>query len=1013
MDDVTRRSVGADETVAAGTTRPSGSDEATILSSTSGDQPTVLSGAGDEATVLSSAGASGRVPSPRISPGQAFGPYRIERVLGRGGMGEVYEAEHIEHARHVALKVLTARFTGIEEREQFLREGAIAASINHPHTVYVYGSEEVDGSPVITMELVAGGTLRDRVQAQGALPPAEAVDLILQVISGLAAAEKAGILHRDVKPANCFVDRDGIVKVGDFGLSISTAASQRATGMFQGTPQYAPPEQIRGEPLDVRADIYSVGATLFYLLTGQPPFDDQDLTTLITRVTVEAPRSPREMKAGVPEALGQIVMRCLAKDRSVRPASYAALEKELQPFSSIAPVPAGLGRRFAAGVADQVVFAMLIGPINLYLAFMVGQRTVARFAPFHTLIWILYFGFLEGRGGASLGKRLFGLRVNRTDGQRLDLARAFVRATIYEAPNLIGLIPLLMLGVDRWAQYTIENPALAVGITVADYLVLALLFSTARRRNGFAAIQDRVTDTRVVRIQTHAARETSRLPDSAALRPSQHGREMGPYEIAGTLGSSAGGELLVGRDPRLGRQVWVHVFPPGAPAVPAVLRNLGRPGRLRWLSGRRTETEAWDAYEAFGGVPLVTLDRPQPWLVVRRWLHDLAVEVQSGLGDGSLAAIPLDLNHVWVTPDGHARLTDFPAPNTPDSANAAAHASLASAQTLLFGTAVKGLSGRTAAEGGSLPVLPLSARRLLDALAQGELKSAADVVSRTAVQVAHADRVVPWRRAASIAICALFVAFLGFLGQMTGVVMQRMAASQPDLAALGDALTRLSELSAAPNPAAADEREALEVYIAGRFRARITDETVWTNPVSYQRLKSHRALANDVIARHPAVTPAELDAATARLGTFIDQLAKASEAQQRQAGKARTAATGGMIMVGLVLLAGFALVFGFFLKSGLLLRAFGMAVVDAQGRPASRLRATWRALVTWAPAIAAAAIAFSYGVLLDVPRSQQHPVWTTLAVVAALVFVTGATVAALRPTRAWQDRLAGTFVVPV
>jgi serine/threonine protein kinase len=106
--------------------------------------------------------------------------------------------------------------------------------------------------------------------------------LILQVIAGLEAAETAGILHRDVKPANCFIDRDGRVKVGDFGLSISMSKRAGAgTGLFQGTPQFAPPEQIQGQPLDVRADIYAVGATLFYLLTGQPPFDDRDLTTLM------------------------------------------------------------------------------------------------------------------------------------------------------------------------------------------------------------------------------------------------------------------------------------------------------------------------------------------------------------------------------------------------------------------------------------------------------------------------------------------------------------------------------------------------------------------------------------------------------------------------------------------------------------------------------------------------------------------------------------------------------------
>jgi hypothetical protein len=431
------------------------------------------------------------------------------------------------------------------------------------------------------------------------------------------------------------------------------------------------------------------------------------------------------------------------------------------------------------------------------------------------------------------------------------------------------------------------------------------------------------------------------------------------------------------------------------------------------LSGRRTATEAWDAYEAFDGAPLIALDRPQPWIVVRRWLHDLAVEVQAGLGDGSLAGLPFDLNHVWVTPDGHARLTDFPAPNTVDAAGADVQASLASAQTLLAGTAVKGLSGRTPAEGGSLPVLPLSARRLLDTLAKRELTSAAAVVGQTSAQIAHVDRVVPWRRAASIVICALFVALLTFIGLMTAVMMERMAASQPDLAALGDSLTRLSTLSADPSPASAEEREALEVYIAGRFRVRLTDESVWTNPVSYQRLKSYRALANDVMARHPSVTPDQLAAATTRLGPFIDQLAKASERQQSQAAKARTMVPLLALLFSLLLEGAFALVFAFFLRGGLLLRAFGLAVVDSQGRPVSRLRAAWRAVVTWAPAAATAAIAFTHAVLIDMTKSQQQPVWTALAVIAALIFLAGAVVSALRPTRAWQDRIAGTFIVPV
>ena len=142
------------------------------------------------------------------------------------------------------------------------------------------------------MELLPGGTLKDRVKERGPLPPAAAVDAILQVIAGLEAMHAVGVLHRDVKPSNCFIDADGTVKVGDFGLSISTLARDVSqltmTGAFLGTPQFAAPEQLKGDPLDVRADIYGVGATLYYLLTGQPPFDDTNMLALVTRIATEA-----------------------------------------------------------------------------------------------------------------------------------------------------------------------------------------------------------------------------------------------------------------------------------------------------------------------------------------------------------------------------------------------------------------------------------------------------------------------------------------------------------------------------------------------------------------------------------------------------------------------------------------------------------------------------------------------------------------------------------------------------
>jgi len=225
---------------------------------------------------------------PTVSPRQLFGGYRIERALGKGGMGAVFEAEELASGRRVALKVLGHALDSSEARARFLREGRLAATVNHPNSVYIFGTEEIDSTPVITMELVSGGTLQQRVKERGPLPIAEAVDAIVQVIAGLEAAAEKGVLHRDVKPSNCFIDADGTVKVGDFGLSISMLVKAEVTltasGMFLGTPAYASPEQLRGDELDARSDIYAVGVTLYFLLTGKTPFHSENMVQLVATV---------------------------------------------------------------------------------------------------------------------------------------------------------------------------------------------------------------------------------------------------------------------------------------------------------------------------------------------------------------------------------------------------------------------------------------------------------------------------------------------------------------------------------------------------------------------------------------------------------------------------------------------------------------------------------------------------------------------------------------------------------
>ena len=365
-------------------------------------------------------------------------------------MGTVYEAEEQASGRRLALKVLSHSLDSEQARTRFFREGRLAASVNHPNSVYVFGTEEIDGMPVITMELAPGGTLQELVKRNGPLPITEAVDTILQIIAGLEAAAAAGVLHRDVKPSNCFIDADGTVKVGDFGLSISTLARRETnvttTGAVLGTPAYASPEQLRGDEIDARSDIYAVGVTLFYLLTARTPFTEDNMVRLLATVLERPAESPRKLRAEIPEELAKVILRCLAKQPAQRFRNYEELRLALMPFTSAAPVPAGTGFRFLAGFLDFML-AMFIATAGLVGIFRdVGTTGTPRpgrmigFVIFIYLAPILIFVIPEGLWGATLGKASLGLRVVGLKRPKPGFLRALLRAVIVFSTFVIGSV---------------------------------------------------------------------------------------------------------------------------------------------------------------------------------------------------------------------------------------------------------------------------------------------------------------------------------------------------------------------------------------------------------------------------------------------------------------------------------------------------------------------------------------------------------------------------------------------
>jgi len=643
------------------------------------DQPTLAPSAPGEDAPLAVLSGQETLPAPGmereslLTVGEPLGPYRIIRLLGKGGMGEVYEAEHTESGRRVALKVLGRTLGLPEDRQRFLREGKLAAQISHPRCVYIYGTEEIDGTLVISMELVPGGTLKERVDDEGPLEVTKAVDALLQMIDGLEAAEAKGVLHRDIKPANCFLDSDGSVKIGDFGLSISTYARDETqlttAGAVLGTPAYASPEQLKGRELDVRSDIYSVGATLYWLLTGQTPFTGRNVVEQIAQIMGETPASPSELRPEVPAGLARVILRALEKEPAARFSSYAELRAALEPFGSAELAPAPIGRRFAAGVFDFLVILAMVAPLQI--ASFVVERPFTK--PQEDLVRItllfVYYSALEGLWGASLGKILFGLRLAGRGARKPGFASAAVRAIIFLA---FFEIPAAVWGAAVGAET--EGAAIRAGSDEAPFwlfssyaddryqllglLLFLALFSTARRRNGFTGIHGMVSGSRVVSEAQVASLVAHDLRWEVAARNELFVR-VGPYEIVGEIKPGSEEQLLLGYDRQLDRKVWVHVVPPGTPAVPASRRDVSRPSRLRWLSGKRGDSENWDAYEWLDGTNLASLsNQKHSWAAVRRWLLDLGQELQQA-STGTTIPAHFNSERIWVASDGTAKLLDW------------------------------------------------------------------------------------------------------------------------------------------------------------------------------------------------------------------------------------------------------------------------------------------------------------------------------------------------------------------
>jgi serine/threonine-protein kinase len=269
-----------------------------------------------------------------------LGGYRILRKLGVGGMADVYLAEQRSLGRQVALKVLHDQLAqDASYVERFIQEARAAASLVHPNIVQIYEVGREQNVHFIAQEYVAGKNLSQLVQRQGALEPGVVLDILRQVASALCKSHELGIIHRDIKPENILLSHAGQVKVADFGLARVTGGDAKTltqVGVTMGTPLFMSPEQIEGRPLDIRSDIYSLGVTCYYLLTGAPPHSGDTALAIAMQHLNTVPTPLENVRSGLSSSLARIVHQMLAKKPENRPANPSELLVALRDLAGIA-----------------------------------------------------------------------------------------------------------------------------------------------------------------------------------------------------------------------------------------------------------------------------------------------------------------------------------------------------------------------------------------------------------------------------------------------------------------------------------------------------------------------------------------------------------------------------------------------------------------------------------------------------------------------------------------------------
>ncbi|MCE9563879.1 MAG: protein kinase [Planctomycetes bacterium] len=967
----------------------------------------------------SSASSTGEdVPfGPDTAP-KTIGGYKLLRLLGAGGMGAVYEAEAPGSSARVAVKLLSSRLASSPTSvERFKQEGRLASQLAHPRCVFVIAADADAGRPYIVMELMPGDTLKDAVDKRGPLPAEQAITYLLDVIDGLSEAHRVGMIHRDMKPSNCFLTADGRVKVGDFGLSKSLIGSRDQhlthSGAFLGTVMFASPEQIRGEPLDYGSDIYSLCATLYYLLCGQAPYQHESMTAALAKAISEDAPPVRQKRRDVSRGLDAIVMKGLERDRERRWQSLDDLREALVALLPSHQHPARPRVLIGAYLLDIIAISFITIPIELTRTWGTvseGHLNPFEFRPIAILIALLYFAIAEGVFGATIGKGLLGLRVSRVGHtEPPGILRGFVRATVFR----VLMLSVVLFPEDCVIWFGPVTGGILGGVSLV--VGLAGLLVQVRRQWGFRGLHDRISGCHVT--QSPFPRRKLRLtvkhptPLSALLPPPADALPelVGGYAIRGRLAVDPDGEQVwVGEDRALARSVLIWLKPAERGTV--ALHEAARPTRLRHL-GNGSLTWAgtafdWVSFASPLGAPLadsINPSRPLRWADARLLLEQLVEEFRAAESDGTMPP-RIGLDQVWAEPNGRIQLLEC--------SLSGRHAASGTSFGLLREVASLALEGKPRSHAGAVRApLPAHAVPILDKLfTDGGYSALADFQKELAETHAHRPEVTPAVRAAQLGIQAV-VLLIPFATMfiLTGAVAPFLTHAAKIRSEQADAaMATIADPEKAKRLAPGLDKELKHPQLKERleaYRDRMRTEAEARRPMLFtpQRFGLEQLVEkSDVEAvnrqnGYPVQVREAIQWAGAENGTPRSRLRSPwrSEAEP--------------IIVVLVLIPVGLVIGGAVLRGGLSMLVAGIAVVRADGQRASHQLCGLRAFV-WLP-VAALLFAAAWLQVLD-PEPERVYAAAGLWLVAIALLAVYVVIALRYPDRPPHDRLTGTYLVP-